>query len=133
MALLSGESANVAEDCTDDLIVRRAIILLKEIFGSKNVARTKLRTYAISRWKANPYVLVRYVFFFEKIKVFKNNKNIFNKKSKFRKTLFKGAYSYMAVGASGNDYDVLASPVENKVKMTILEFKNKLINKSGKC
>ena len=69
-ALLSGESANVAEDCSDDLIIRRALIILKEIFGSKKAARTDLKSYQISRWSKNPYI--------------------------------KGAYSYMAVGASGD-------------------------------
>ena len=69
----------MAEDCADDLIIRRAIILLKEIFGSKNVARTRMRSYAITRWKANPFI--------------------------------RGAYSFMAVGASGDDYDHLATPV----------------------
>ena len=30
----------------------------------------------------------------------------------------KGAYSFMAVGASGDDYDLLAAPVELKDKKT---------------
>jgi len=77
--LLSGDSANTSEECSDDLIIRRAIILLKEVFGNKVVARTKLKGHRISRWSRNPAI--------------------------------KGAYSYMAVGASGDDYDYLAAPV----------------------
>ena len=68
--LLSGDSANTSEECSDDLIIRRAIILLKEVFGNKVVARTKLKGHRISRWSRNPAI--------------------------------KGAYSYMAVGASGD-------------------------------
>ena len=88
----------MAEDCADDLIIRRAIILLKEIFGSKNVARTRMRSYAITRWKANPFI--------------------------------KGAYSFMAVGASGDDYDHLAAPVIDNNKHGIY-FAGEHTNRDG--
>ena len=82
MAMLSGNGANVCEDAADDLIVRRAITILKEIFGQKAVTLTKLKGYMVTRWKKNPFI--------------------------------RGAYSYMAVGSSGDDYDALAAPVETE-------------------
>ena len=107
VALLSGESAHVTEDVTDDVIKKRAIILLKEIFGSKNVSMTKLRSHAISRWKSNPYVKEGFLEFMWSW--------VFQFLCENRK---KGAYSFMAVGASGDDYDLLAAPVELKDKKT---------------
>lgn len=82
MALLSGDAANVCEDASDEIITRRAITILKEIFGQKQVAYSKLKDHRVTRWKKNPFI--------------------------------RGAYSYMAVGSSGDDYDAIATPVESK-------------------
>ncbi|CAF4965406.1 unnamed protein product, partial [Rotaria sp. Silwood1] len=78
IALVAGDAANVVECATDDVIIGRTLVVLRNIFGSVTVPSPK--ESLVTRWKSDPFA--------------------------------RGSYSYVAVGASGDDYDTLARPVE---------------------
>ncbi|CAF1070962.1 unnamed protein product [Rotaria magnacalcarata] len=78
IALVAGDAANVVECATDDVIIGRTLVVLRNIFGS--VAVPSPKESLVTRWKSDPFA--------------------------------RGSYSYVAVGASGDDYDTLARPVE---------------------
>jgi len=69
---------NVVECATDDIIIGRTLVVLRNIFGSVTVPSPK--ESLVTRWKSDPFA--------------------------------RGSYSYVAVGASGDDYDILSRPVE---------------------
>ncbi|CAG0897457.1 unnamed protein product [Cyprideis torosa] len=77
IALVAGEAANVSEGVSDDVIIGRALTVLKGIFGPSNVPPPK--ETVVTRWLGDPWA--------------------------------RGAYSYVAGGASGLDYEELAKPV----------------------
>jgi len=77
IALIAGEAANVVECATDDIIIGRTLVVLRNIFGSVSVPTPK--ESLVTRWKSDPFA--------------------------------RGSYSYVAVGASGDDYDLLGNPV----------------------
>ncbi|CAF1003388.1 unnamed protein product [Adineta steineri] len=78
IALVAGDAANVVECATDDVIIGRTLVVLRNIFGS--VAVPSPKESLVTRWKSDPFA--------------------------------RGSYSYVAVGASGDDYDILSRPVE---------------------
>ncbi|UJR21936.1 hypothetical protein I4U23_025005 [Adineta vaga] len=78
IALVAGDAANVVECATDDVIIGRTLVVLRNIFGSAAVPSPK--ESLVTRWKSDPFA--------------------------------RGSYSYVAVGASGDDYDILSRPVE---------------------
>ncbi|CAG5105000.1 Oidioi.mRNA.OKI2018_I69.chr1.g1743.t1.cds [Oikopleura dioica] len=82
VGMFAGSSADIAETVCKDVVIRRAMMLLKEIFGQGKVTFTKLKRSEVTGWKRNPFI--------------------------------RGAYSYIKVGASGRDYDMLSLPVENE-------------------
>ena len=67
---IAGDAADITEEVSDEIITKRAILILKEIFGNKEVTFKKLRDFRVTKWRKNPFV--------------------------------QGAYSYIAVGASGD-------------------------------
>ncbi|XP_035685902.1 lysine-specific histone demethylase 1A-like isoform X6 [Branchiostoma floridae] len=77
IALVAGEAAAIMENVSDDVIVGRAITVLKGIFGNSAVPQPK--ETVVTRWRADPWS--------------------------------RGSYSYVAAGSSGNDYDLMATPV----------------------
>ncbi|CAF1159169.1 unnamed protein product [Didymodactylos carnosus] len=77
IALIAGEAANVVECATDDIIIGRTLVVLRNIFGTASVPTPK--ETIVTRWKSDPFA--------------------------------RGSYSYVAVGASGDDYDILGRPV----------------------
>lgn len=78
IALVAGDAANVVECTTDDVIIGRTLVVLRNIFGSVTVPSPK--ESLVTRWKSDPFA--------------------------------RGSYSYVAVGASGDDYDILSRPIE---------------------
>jgi len=83
LALVAGQSAQIMENVSDDVIVGRCIAVLKGIFGEKAVPQPK--ETVVTRWRADPYA--------------------------------RGSYSFVSVGSSGTDYDLLASPVKPPKKV----------------
>ncbi|XP_031567611.1 lysine-specific histone demethylase 1A-like isoform X2 [Actinia tenebrosa] len=77
ISLVAGEAANKLENVADDIIVGRAVAVLRGIFGPSNVPQPKKSV--VTRWKSDEWS--------------------------------HGSYSYVAAGSSGNDYDLMASPV----------------------
>ncbi|KAK3739031.1 hypothetical protein QZH41_010497 [Actinostola sp. cb2023] len=77
ISLVAGEAANKLENVPDDIIVGRAVGVLRGIFGPSNVPQPKKSV--VTRWKSDEWS--------------------------------QGSYSYVAAGSSGNDYDLMASPV----------------------
>ncbi|CAF0983055.1 unnamed protein product, partial [Didymodactylos carnosus] len=84
IAYIAGEAANVVECATDDIIIGRTLVVLRNIFGTASVPTPK--DTIVTRWKSDPFA--------------------------------RGSYSYVAVGASGDDYDILGRPVvrEDEIK-----------------
>ncbi|CAF0964816.1 unnamed protein product [Rotaria sordida] len=78
IALVAGDAANVVECATDDVIIGRTLVVLRNIFGSVTVPSPK--ESLVTRWKSDPFA--------------------------------RGSYSYVAVGATGDDYDTLARPIQ---------------------
>ncbi|XP_048577779.1 lysine-specific histone demethylase 1A isoform X2 [Nematostella vectensis] len=77
ISLVAGEAADNLENVPDDIIVSRAVGVLRGIFGASNVPNPK--ESVVTRWKSDEWS--------------------------------RGSYSYVAAGSSGNDYDLMASPV----------------------
>jgi len=84
IGLVAGQAADTIEQLNDQIIVGRAMGVLRRIFGPNQVPDPKF--HAVTRWRKDPFA--------------------------------RGSYSYVAVDASGNDYDLLASPVKKDADKT---------------
>ena len=82
------------ENVSDDVIVGRCIAVLKGIFGAANVPTPK--ETVVTRWRADPWS--RFFFF----SLFFHSLSL---------AFYRGSYSFVSTGASGNDYDILATPI----------------------
>ena len=56
VGMFAGAAAITAEEICKDLVVRRAVMVLKEIFGQNKVTFTKLKRSEVTGWKRNPFV-----------------------------------------------------------------------------
>ena len=81
------------ENVSDDVIVGRCIAVLKGIFGAANVPTPK--ETVVTRWRADPWSRFFSSPFFHSLSL----------------AFYRGSYSFVSTGASGNDYDILATPI----------------------
>ena len=56
VGMFAGAAAVTAEEVCKELVVKRAVMVLKEIYGYNKVAERKLKRAEVTGWKRNPFV-----------------------------------------------------------------------------
>jgi [histone H3]-N6,N6-dimethyl-L-lysine4 FAD-dependent demethylase len=101
---VAGQSAAIMENVSDDVIVGRCIAVLKGIFGNTAVPQPK------------ETLVTRQVFGENTNQIYFTNQLRF---CRWRADPWaRGSYSFVSVGSSGSDYDLLAAPVTPKTNKT---------------
>ena len=56
IGMFAGDAAVTAEEVCKELVQKRALQVLKEIYGFNKVGERKLRRVEVTGWKRNPFV-----------------------------------------------------------------------------